>query len=118
MIRDFRKYDGTINVHQFWNSFFSIFMIGVIYIIFCEIIHFIVFFINLTTNMIVTFNIYTVSIPIFGIISLAGLLPQMVRRLRDANHSWYYLLWVFVPILGWVFLTLALLESNLEEKKQ
>ncbi|MBN2605173.1 MAG: DUF805 domain-containing protein [Bacilli bacterium] len=113
MIRDFRNYRGTVSVHQFWNSFFSIFIIGAILFVISEFISLIIFLINLTTNMRITLSTASILFPIFAIITLIGLFPQMIRRLRDANHSSYYLLWIFVPIIGWIFLTMALLETNL-----
>jgi uncharacterized membrane protein YhaH (DUF805 family) len=50
-----------------------------------------------------------------GIVSLALLLPTLavaVRRLRDAGHSTWWLLIVFVPVIGAIVLIVFLVQPS------
>ncbi|MBU1020408.1 MAG: DUF805 domain-containing protein [Firmicutes bacterium] len=114
MIRNFNYYKGTVSVRYYWQSFLSIFIVGFILFVFCEFGTLIIFLINLTTRIKIPLDTMNYLYPIFIAISLVGFLPLTVRRLRDASHSSLYLLWLFVPVVGWVFLVLALLEASVE----
>lgn len=48
-------------------------------------------------------------------IALSMLIPFFavcIRRLHDTGRSWEYLLWILVPIVGWVLLTLRLCRTG------
>ena len=47
--------------------------------------------------------------------SIATLLPGLaisVRRLKDAGYKWYNLLWVLVPLVGWIILIVLLVKPT------
>lgn len=52
---------------------------------------------------------------LFSFISVALLIPTiavLIRRLHDTGRSALYLLWGLVPIVGWIFLFLALVKPS------
>ena len=57
----------------------------------------------------------TLELIVSGVVSLALLLPSLglgVRRLHDTNHSgWWLLLW-FVPVIGWIVLLIWLIQDS------
>ncbi|MDD3478107.1 MAG: DUF805 domain-containing protein [Candidatus Izemoplasmatales bacterium] len=47
--------------------------------------------------------------------SLAALIPGIaiaIRRLHDVGKSGWYLLWLLVPIVGWIFVVIALIGAS------
>ena len=54
----------------------------------------------------------------FGIVVLAGWLQLMnvVRRLRDLGHPWYWLFISIVPLVGWVFSLYLLFAPGIPER--
>lgn len=52
---------------------------------------------------------------VISLISLALSLVSLslaVQRVRDANHSGWYYCMVFIPIVGWIFLLIALVQPS------
>jgi uncharacterized membrane protein YhaH (DUF805 family) len=42
--------------------------------------------------------------PIFGKIIGLAYVPMTIRRFRDTGKSFWHLLWIFLPIIGWTYL--------------
>ncbi|MCL2284275.1 MAG: DUF805 domain-containing protein [Fibromonadales bacterium] len=52
---------------------------------------------------------------LYTLFVLASIIPNFAlsfRRLHDVGHSGWYLLWSFVPILGWILLFIAVLSDS------
>ena len=49
---------------------------------------------------------------IYSIISILPITAMIVRRVRDTERGMANILWVFVPILGWVIFVLLLLSKS------
>ena len=50
-----------------------------------------------------------------SVYSLAALIPGLainVRRLRDAGYTWLTLLWMLVPIVGWIIVLIRLCKKS------
>ncbi len=63
----------------------------------------------------------TISMTIVGIYGLLVFLPSLavsVRRLHDTNRSWVNLLWVFLPIIGWIVLLIFFVTDSLPGENQ
>lgn len=65
------------------------------------------------------FNATASSISVFtsfaGLWSLAVLVPSVavgVRRLRDAGHEWTQLLWILLPVVGFIILVVRLADPG------
>ena len=55
---------------------------------------------------------------LLGVASLAVLIPNLavgVRRLHDIGKSAWYLLWVLLPIIGWIVLLVAFVTESKPE---
>ena len=69
------------------------------------------FWIAILINLIVGYVLSIINIKIGDIYYLASIVPVLsmsVRRLKDSERSASNLLWLFVPIIGWIILLLAL----------
>ncbi|MBU1020409.1 MAG: DUF805 domain-containing protein [Firmicutes bacterium] len=52
---------------------------------------------------------------IAGLYNLAVLVPTIalfIRRMHDTGRSGWYWLWLFLPIVGWIIVLLALIQKG------
>lgn len=49
---------------------------------------------------------------VYGLITIIPGLAITVRRLHDTDRSGFNILWIFVPILGWIILLVCLARRN------
>jgi uncharacterized membrane protein YhaH (DUF805 family) len=71
-------------------------------------------------NFIITICVGIISTILFiphlqNLYSVAVLLPSIavgVRRLHDINHSGWWLLLAFIPIIGWIWLIILLARKS------
>lgn len=94
--------DGRINVHDYWFYVLETIIISVVLSVASLI------FINIE----VIGTIYTIAYYIINLALTIVSLSLAVQRVRDAGHSgWYYCIG-FIPLVGWIFLLIALLKDS------
>ena len=62
--------------------------------------------------------LFVVISTLFSIASFVPLLSSMVRRVRDAGERWEKLLWVFVPLVGGIYVLVLLCKESQRPKKE
>lgn len=94
--------DGRINVHDYWFYVLETIIIGAVLSIANLILG----------NIQVIGTIYAIAYYIIDFaLTIVGL-SLAVQRVRDAGHSgWYYCIG-FIPLVGWIFLLIALLKDS------
>ena len=66
-----------------------------------------------------TENPSLVYLPIIYLgISALPFLSLMVRRLNDSGKSWKTLLWIILPIFGWIIIFVALITRSQTQKER
>ncbi len=94
MWKRWNDFEGKSNVRQFWMAALVGFIISVILSI---------------LDLILGIQF------IAGLYSLAVIIPQwavMIRRFHDTGRSGWYWLWLFLPLVGWVIVILALIQDS------
>ena len=94
MWKRWNDFEGKSNVRQFWMAALVGFIISVILSI---------------LDLILGIQFIT------GLYSLAVIIPQwavMIRRFHDTGRSGWYWLWLFLPLVGWVIVILALIQDS------
>lgn len=49
---------------------------------------------------------------IYGLVILVPSLALLIRRLHDTGKSGWYILWLLVPVVGWILLLIALIKQG------
>lgn len=62
--------------------------------------------------------VFVVISTLFSMASFVPLLSSMVRRVRDAGERWEKLLWVFVPLVGGIYVLMLLCKESQRPKKR
>ena len=87
-------FDGKSSIREFWMTVLINFVISMLFGI---------------IGVVLGFNL------LGSIWSLAILVPSiavMIRRLHDASHSGWNVLWLFLPIPGWIILIIFLIQPS------
>lgn len=58
------------------------------------------------------FIIFRTIDAMYGIAVLIPSLALFVRRMHDINKSGWNILWIFVPLLGWIYLVYLLIQPS------
>jgi len=52
---------------------------------------------------------------LYTFVTIIPALAISVRRLRDAGKTWHYMLWLLIPIPGWIILIYSLCRPSVED---
>ena len=102
VLKKYIVFDGRARRKEYWY-----------FVLFNIIISVVLSFVD---NLIGTVNVDTGAGMIGGVYSLAVLIPGLavsVRRLHDTGRSGWWLLLIFIPIIGWI----ALLVFNVQDSQ-
>lgn len=102
-LKRYVKFSGRASRSEFWYWVLSTFIIG-----------FVIGFVGVLTVG------EDVTNAISNILQLALLLPGLavtVRRLHDTGRSAWNLLWVFLPLVGWIILLVFYCQASREANK-
>ena len=94
MWKNWNDFDGKSNVKDFWMA---------------VLINFIITAVLSALGGIVGFDLLG---SIYGLAVIIPMIALAIRRLHDVGHSGMYLLWWFLPIIGWIILILAWIKPS------
>lgn len=55
-------------------------------------------------------------LPIYSFLTILPIFSMTIRRIRDADRSPANILWLFIPLLGWLILLMVLLSKSRAER--
>jgi len=58
------------------------------------------------------FRIFNLIDAMYGIAVIVPSLALFVRRMHDLNKSGWNILWIFVPLFGWIYLIYLLIQPS------
>ncbi len=93
MWKNWSDFEGKADVRDYWMAWLINFAISIL-----------IFAIGDAINVSALSTIYSVAILVPSI-SIA------VRRLHDTGKSGWYLLWMILPIIGWIMVIIALIKK-------
>lgn len=96
VIKKSSSFEGRIDRHQYWLFLLTMLSIAAIALWFTEKIP---------------------ALHLFGVYSVLMILPYIsstVKRLHDVNKSGWWLLCLFIPVLGWIYLFILTIENGKE----
>ena len=101
MWKNFANFSDRTNVRGYW-------MAVLFYFITAFVLGFVVGVIaGLLDNTAIVFLAW-----LYPIAAFIPLLAMSIRRLRDAGREWYFILFYFIPIVGWIVVIYFLVQPS------
>ena len=104
-LRNYAKFDGRAGRLEYW-----------FYALFSTLIFFILQFLSSMLGLQYSINELITVYPLASIWQVVTFIPSMavgVRRMHDINRSGFWLLFLLLPLIGWLLIMIfALLKGN------
>lgn len=96
MWKRWSDFNGRSNVREYWMPVLVNFIVGLI-----------------LAGLGRVFNIFNTVDYLYGIAILVPFLALAIRRMHDIGKTGFSLLWVFLPIIGWIYLIYLLIQPSI-----
>lgn len=94
MFKRWSDFEGKSNVREFWMAV----LINLVVTILLSIVGAII-----ST---------TILGSLYGLVVIIPAIALSIRRMHDVGRSGWYLLWWFLPIIGWILVIIALVQPS------
>lgn len=95
MFKRWSDFEGRSNVREYWMPVVINIIVGAI--------------LTALGRMLSIFNFIDY---VYGIVIIIPFLALFVRRMHDIGKSGWNILWIFLPVIGWIYLILLLIRPS------
>ncbi len=96
MFKRWNDFEGRSNIKEYWMPVLVNIVIGAI------------------LGILIKFSsIFATLESIYGLVIIVPFLALFVRRMHDIGKSGWMILWIFLPVIGWIYLIYLLIQPSI-----